>query len=446
MKNYYKSVLIGMTLLLLLWANISYAKVHIAPIIMVQAQQDSNFYRTEINEREVITYRVTPGISVVRKTPKSNIYLNYHLTYNNYDYKDPARTPEEAARDRDSFTEHALTAELDYLLKYNITPKLAASYFKTIDEAYGDALSNTLDRREYDIYRIKSLINAEFFPKLPIELGYRYSNLNFKDPQYQDSEENRLMIDAYYKLKNSFFEPFGEYIPIGLQYYHWWTTYSSGEGYYNSSDYQSDQYRLTTQLKWDNWDLILDGAIGYQLRYFDDNSQEDLDTISYSLSLKTGEAIEFFGRPKRRGQVEAKWIRNLNTTDGGDGYFTADRFSLNARSDFFKFLEGALEGVWQHSKYEAGVYSGREDDLYRISAILGLKYVFKVKFLEAIPLTFGIKGGYEWRDSNWNQGQPPNYQGFDFDNTYIAGILTADWDTAASIFKGLGVYPDIDTD
>jgi len=430
MRNYYRFILVIMILFLVVGMDVAYAKIQLKPMITVQVQQDSNYYRTEINEREVYTYGVTPSINLVSKTKKTNIYANYSFTYNSYDYKDPAQTPEDAANDRDSFTEHAATLEGDYAINYLTTAKVGASYHKTIDQAHGDVLSNTMERREFDVFRIQPLIKGAFpiIKKLPLQLAYRYTNTDFKDSQYQDSTEDRVMVDTYYKLGNEEREH-----TVGLQYHHWWTKYSGEqEASYETSDYQSDQIRLTGLYQFENYSL--DAGIGYQMRTFDEENKEDLNSTSYSLAFKSGELLQFFGR---KANITAKYIRNLNATDGGDGYFTGDRYSLDIGYNIFKGIVSKFQGVWQHSKYEDGVFDGREDDLYRISAILGYKWII----FGNVPVHFGIKGGYEWRDSNWEQGQSPNYQGYDFENTYFAAILSADIDTAG--FFG-GVY-DVDT-
>ncbi|MDM8541614.1 hypothetical protein QUF90_11060 [Desulfococcaceae bacterium HSG9] len=415
-------------MLLIAGMDVAYAKIQLKPMIMVQIQQDSNFYRTEINEREVYTYSVTPGVNLASKTKKSNIYVNYSLTYNSYDYQDPAPTPADAANDKDSFTEHAVMLEGDYAINYLTTAKIGASYNKTIDQAHGDVLSNTMERREFDVLRVKPLIKGAFpiFKKFPLELGYRYTNLDFSDSQYQDSTEGRIMADTYYKFGNEKNERM-----LGLQYHHWWTTYSGGSASYDTSDYQADQVRLTGHNQFDNFSF--DAGVGYQLRTFDDKSKEDLDSISVSLTLKSGQLLKLFGK---KADVTAKAIRNLNANDGGEGYFTGDRFSLDLGYNILKSfgVVSKFQGVWQRSQYDEGIFNGREDNTYRLAALLGYQW----NILGNITIDLGLKGGYEWRESNWEEGQAPNYKGYDFENTYIALMLSTDLETAGFF----GVYDD----
>ncbi len=414
MRDYYNFILLVMGLLLIAGMDVAYAKIQLSPMIMVKVQQDSNFYRTEINEREVYTYSVTPAINLVSKTKKTNVYANYSFTYNSYDYQDPAPTSEDAANDKDSFTEHAVMLEGDYTFNFLTNAKVGASYHKTIDQAHGDVLSNTMERREFDVFRVKPHIKGVFpiFKKIPLSLGYRYSNMDFQDPQYQDSTEDRVMFDTYYRFGDEENER-----TLGLQWHHWWTKYSGGSADYDTSDYQADQIRLTGQYPFPN--IIFDAGIGYQIRTFDDKSMEDLDAISLSFAVISDELLEFFGK---KADVKAELIRNLNATDGGDGYFTGDRFSLDIGYNIFKGIISNFKGVWRHSKYEEGLFDGREDDYYLISAILGYQWVIFNKW--AIDLE--LKGGYEWRESNWVQGQPPHYHGYDFDNTYFALMLSTD--------------------
>ncbi len=410
MGNFPRLFLIVMALTIVAGISSVHAKIQLKPMITVQVQQDSNFYRTEVNEREVITYGVTPGINLASKTPRSNIYANYSFTYNSYDYQDPPSTPEAAAYDRDSFVEHAAMLEADYAINHLTTAKLASSYHKTIDQAHGDALSNEMERREFDIFRIRPLIKGTFpiIKRFPLQLAYRYSNLDYEDPEYADSTEDRIMVDTYYKLGSGILEH-----AVGIQYHHWWTKYSGGSPANDTSDYQSDQIRLTGQYQLE--DITLDAAAGYQWRTFDDENMEDLDAASISLALNSGELLRILGR---KADATVKYIRNLNATDGGDGYFVADRFSFDLGYNIFRGIESKANGYWQNSQYEEGLYDGREDDSYGLSGMLGYKW----SILGNKAVYVALKGGYEWRDSN--------FPGYDFDNTFLAAILSADMDTA----------------
>ncbi len=409
MRNYYNFVLMVMALLFAFSMDIAYAKIQLKPMITVTVQRDSNFYRTEVNEREVYSYGVNPSINLESKSKKTSVSVNYGFTYNWYDYKDAALTPEQTARDKDNFTAHDFTFHGDY----SITPKMAAglgaSYNKTIDEAHGDDLSNSLDRREYDIYRLAPRFKwAMGKKKHSVELGYNYTNIDYAEEQYEDSTENRFKVDLNYNWT--------PYHKSDLQYQYWQTGYSGGLGEDRASDYQANQIQLLHNIQFKHWSL--EAGIGYQLRTFDDNSMDDLDGVVGSLSVESGDLFELLGK---KAVVTANIQRNLNATDGGEGYFTADRLTCTVGYNIIAGLESRFEGVWQRSNYENGTFDGREDDRYDFSGIFGYKWRW---------LTAEIKGGYEWRDSNWDRGQAPNYEGYDFDNTYIAAMLSAGVDTS----------------
>jgi hypothetical protein len=394
--------------------DIAYAKIQLKPMITVNVQRDSNFFRTEINEREVHSYSINPSINLSSKTKKAKVGVNYGFSYNWYDYQDPALTPVEAARDMDNFTSHDFTLHGNYLITPLMTMGLGASYNKTIDEAHGDELSNSLDRREYDIYRIGPNFKVAMGKKKhSVELGYTYTNIDYAEEQYEDSTENRFKLDLNWNwtVRQKF----------DLQYHHWQTGYSGGSGGDGASDYQANQIQLFYNHQFQNFSL--DAGIGYQLRTFDDNNAEDLDGVVGSFSVESGDLFELLGK---KAVVTANIQRNMNATDGGEGYFTADRLTLTVGYNLIAGFESSFEGVWQRSNYENGTFDGREDDHYDISAIFGYKWRW---------LTAELKGGYEWRNSNWDRGREPDYQGYDFDNTYIAATLSAGIDTS-SIFGG----------
>jgi len=62
-------------------------KYTIEPMLTLSGQLDSNFYRTEDNEREVYTYLIQPGLHLGAETPKSELNLYYTLDVNRFEDK-----------------------------------------------------------------------------------------------------------------------------------------------------------------------------------------------------------------------------------------------------------------------------------------------------------------------------------------------------------------------
>ena len=82
--------------------------ITIKPMFTVGGRLDSNFYKTENNEREVYTYFLRPGIQLGIQTAKSKINFNYTLDAYFYDDKSAVPAGERSADDENYIGHHAV--------------------------------------------------------------------------------------------------------------------------------------------------------------------------------------------------------------------------------------------------------------------------------------------------------------------------------------------------
>ena len=82
--------------------------ITIRPMITVGGRLDSNFYKTENNEREVYTYFLRPGIQLGIQTAKSKINFNYTLDAYFYDDKSVVPVGEHPADDENYVGHYAV--------------------------------------------------------------------------------------------------------------------------------------------------------------------------------------------------------------------------------------------------------------------------------------------------------------------------------------------------
>jgi len=397
MKYSTKVFIVIVSLSLLGIPNISQAKIKLKPIITVGVQRDSNFYRTEENERAVYSYYINPGILIKSETQRAKFQLGYILNANYYSDDDTVPAGE-AKADDDNYIGHAFNFLGSYRTSARTGIGLGGSYYRTRDEGHSDQLSNIKDRRLYSVFRLTPRFKWDFQGnnRYVGEIRYRYTKTDYDEEQYEDSNEHRIIADFDWMPRKTW--------TFDLQYQHWDMNYDG-----DTPGYQADQAKLYLQRQWKGW--MLEGGVGYQNRRFDDD-QEDLDEFVWSVTAESGDIFEI---ANRKAVFTVDFRQNLNDIDGGEGYYLANRLTLN--SDYYFIpdtLKGSVMFAYQNSSYERGFFDGRDDDTYDISG--------KIRYGIIRWLYAEILGGYEKRDSN--------LKGFDYDNTYIALNLGSEFDVS----------------
>ena len=369
------------------------SKFNIQPRIFTSWERDSNFFLAESLEREVYTYKISPGLKVDFESAKTNLKLDYTLDQNYYKDQDTVPPNEKPAED-ENYTGHTFIGEARYQAFDRLLVGLNGSYYLTRDPAQSDNLGNSIDRDKYDIIRITPLLFYKFGDKFDVGLRYRYTELNYDLGYREDSKENRGIFNLLYNLnsKNS----------LDFEYQYWQKDYTM-----NTSDYTSNQAKLIFRRQLRKFKLEVGG--GYQIRDFDDPGLDDQSAFTYNLNLG-GEGLI----ANRRTRVSFNVEQNLNDQSTGNNYFIATRFVLNVLHEFTRKLSGEAGAYYQISDYQNtyglssdGAIDRRKDNTY--------DFFGKLNYQFARWLVFSVTGGFEKRDSN--------LAGLSYDNNYFIANL-----------------------
>jgi hypothetical protein len=369
------------------------SRFNIQPRLFTSWGLDSNFYKAEFLEREVYTYKISPGLKAEFEGAKTNLLLDYTLNQTYYKDQDTVPPGEKPADDED-YTGHTFTGEARYQAFDRLQVGLNGSYYLTRDPAQSDQFSNSIDRDKYSITRVTPLLFYKFGGKFSVALRYRYTDLDYRPEDREDSIENRGIFNLIYNLnsKNS----------LDFDFQHWQKEYTQ-----NTSDYSANQVKLIFRRQVRNFNL--GAGAGYQNRSFDDPGLDDQSVFTYNLNLSGNWLIE-----NRRTRVSFNVEQNLNDQSEGNNYFIATRFVLNALHEFTRKLSGEAGGYYQISSYQEtygltsdGAIEKRKDNTYDIFGKINYKF--------ARWLIFSVTGGFEKRDSN--------LAGLSYDNTYFITSL-----------------------
>lgn len=366
-------------------------KFIIKPRFSASWQVDDNFFKSEINEREVYTYLFQPGVDVGFETAKNVLMFNYTLNNYNYDDQDSLLLGQEAA-DREDYTGHKLVFKDTYRPTGRLALGLEDFYDKTREPAESDRFSNSTSREKYTVNQISPWISYDIGPKLSSEFRYRLKEKDYDRSINEDAEENRALIKLTYKLKPK--------TTVNLEYQTWGMDYD-----HTTSDYDSDQVKLIFMKQFKHFSF--EAGAGYHNRSFDAGSIDDMDLLTYRVALigQNPPAPDV----NRKSYITLAAEQNFNDLGEGDQYYKAHRFTLKAGHLFMEKILVSTDNYYQNSDYEittgltpSGTVELRDDRIYNLSCSLGYR------FLDW--LMFSLTAGYEDRNSN--------LAGFDYENRY----------------------------
>ncbi len=348
-------------------------KVKIVPMITISSRMDSNFHKSENDEKTVYTYAFQPGINLGYETGKSNLLFGYTLNANYHD------------GDEDDYLGHTLNLSARIQPSSRLTAGLEDSFQITRDPARSDRFNNSVIRDKYFINRVTPSVLYEFRERFSIGLRYR-NTLTEYDSEAEDSVEHRGTVDMIYNFTPA--------THLDLQYSRWKRDYDMA-----TSDYTSDQLHLIFVKQLNH--LSFEAGLGYHKRGFNDSDLNDMETFSYrfltSWKSRTGSHVSLSAE------------RNFNDAGRGNSYFKDNRFTLGAGHTFRKRLPTEIKATYRTSDYET---NDREDETCNISAAIG--YLFNDW------LAFNLTTGYEERDSNRAEN--------DYGNAYVMGNIDFRYD------------------
>ena len=363
------------------------------PKIAAAWRVDSNYFRSDDDERDAYTYLIEPGVEVGYETSKSLVSLDYVLQAFFFDDRDSDPPgPGRRRAGEDDYVGHQAKFQARTRPTTRLLLGLDNTFFLTRDSAQTDSLGNFTDRDKYWKNRFSPRIYYEFHPRFATGVRYRYEKLNWTEGDNDDSDEHRGIFDLIYNFSRT--------SHLDLEYQHWQRDFDGDE-----SDYTSNQLRLIFRKQFKN--ISFEAGGGYQDRSFDDSDESDISTPAYMLAI-TGQWPP--APDKARTHFSLMFDQNFNDVGLGSGYYVARRVTLRAGRVFWEKIVTDLEGYYQNSDYEtdqgftsSGRLRDRDDDIYHVEGRVGYRMYDW--------MTFSIGGGYQERDSN--------LVGLDYENTFF---------------------------
>lgn len=348
-------------------------KIVIKPTANVSWQMDSNFWRSQENEREVYSYLVQPGLIFGYETDKSKIHLIYQLDGYVYSDRDTLSPGERKASD-DNYIGQRLTLAASTQIQERLEIGLKEDFYYTRDQAQSDQFNDSVLRAKYYINRVEPFAVYKLSDSFTGEVRYRNTVTNYIDSNFEDSLENRGLFDLAYTLS--------ETSSLDLEYQVWKRSYSK-----NTSTYLSNEVMIGYDKRFRI--LSLHAAVGYQHRSFDDETLESISVIPWNVSARL--------ETEKSSYVSIEAKQNFNDQGLSEAYYKAERFTLTAGYTFLERIPVEFWGYYQKSKYEFNYRdfsssSRRDDDTYRAELKVGYKFLRW--------FTVSLVPGYQKRDSN----------------------------------------------
>lgn len=328
-------------------AGPSWAEVKIQPVLELEAGHTDNYYRTKENKEKAWIYRVSPGINFAYNTEATTLTVDYLLNF--FWYRNDGGGDERSVSD-DDYIGHDFLFNFAHRIGERTTIGLQDQYFLTREPGYADTFFIPVDRARYWRNRIEPFISYDLIERGTIKLAYRHENLRWIDdqPGYDDSDENRGIINLIYKLSGT------QQLDLEGQYYK--RDYDGDQ-----SDYTSSEVQLYYRHEFNEYLRGYVGA-GYQTREFDQAGLDDIDNPVFSANLNARTDITSLDATLRHGLVDY-------TVE--DQYYEATRFDL----DFWRLLGDSftigLGGYYQHSEFNE---SDRQDDWYSAYGFVGYRF------------------------------------------------------------------------
>ncbi|MCP4694484.1 MAG: hypothetical protein GY859_41025, partial [Desulfobacterales bacterium] len=327
------------------------SKINIKPFISAGVGYDSNFYRTETDEREVVTYAVMPGVMLGYETGRTLVSLSYTLEAFYYD--DVGSVPDgEPSLDDDSYLGHLFIFDAQYQLTSRLTVNLEDAFHYSRDERLSRLDAKTRERRKYWVNYLTPGVFYDYEDKFSLGLRYRWTELEYVDDDGLDYSEDRVIVNLLYHPMRT--------ITLDLEYQYWKGKYKEGSPYgYASYDNNWLMFLVQKRFKY----ISLEAGIGWQTRDYDSQTLDDGDELIY----KAGVTWENPPPPDGRRNLGKVFIRARNHAHLGfeSGYSTLgeayriDRFILSLDHVIRDRIILRARGIYEMDDYNA---STREDD------------------------------------------------------------------------------------
>jgi hypothetical protein len=373
--------------------------VTIRPMVTITSRYDSNFYRTDQNEREVYTYIIRPGVQVGVATAKLAVNFSYGLDA--YFYNDQSAVPLglHPASEEDYIGQSA-NLDASYHLTHRLTVGIRDSFYFTrrsdrYDDFYDDA-----DRRKHYTNRLSPQLYYDFENRFAAGLSYQWQVVDVEDTYNGDAEEQRIAFDLLYNPSRT--------STLTLNYQHWIQDYKVGD-----TDYNSDQVGLTLQKRYKYF--FFEAGGGFQNRRFKNPALEDQGSTVYRFAIggqnppsyNVGRRIYEEDSFKLKSHVYLDYERDLNDLDA---FRTDDRFTLSVGHLFLEKIKLWLKVYHTISQFGDELISAadgttvqREDKTTGVSGA--------VRYMPASHTSLYLETGLTDRSSN--------IAGLSYQNIYV---------------------------
>ncbi len=381
-------------------------RFNIKPTLDASVRYDSNYFKDNNNEREVMTYGFRPGVRLGYQTAKASIDLGYSLDIYFYDDINdvPAGQPDAS---EDDYVGHTFELLSRYSPTNKITLGLDDSFYLTREPGDYDPLTGRVsDRRKYYVNCFNPSVRYLINEYLSTTLGYKNTWVDYDEDSLEDSTEHMGIFDLMYDITPT--------ASIGLVY-----NYIDKNYDIDISDYTAHLASLV--FKKEAKYLYFEVGLGYNYRDYDDDNRDSYDASTVHLAVKGQTSGLDEGSAKTWGMLTFE--HNFNISGVAENFAEVSKFTLKGGHVFIDKIITDMEIYIQNDDYkdvqgltEDGGYDYREDDRYGITASVG--YCF------AEWLTARLRGGYENRDSNLAD--------YSYDNKFIMLSFESNldmWDT-----------------
>lgn len=347
----------------------------IKPYVKTSWGIESNYYKSETNERSVSYWSISPGVNFGYTTAKSELMFGYSFSPIRYTDEDDAPAGGIRSKDLD-FVQHAGSLSARTKATDRITLTLDDSFSRQRDPDDSDIFNNSTDKSLYWTNTVTPGFIYDFGNKFTFGTKYSYLILDYKDDiNNEDSYQHRGAFTLGYNFNST--------TSANLDYQVWTRDYDK-----TTSDYTSHQIGVNVNKRYRV--LGFEAGAGYHNREFDQSGLDDMDSFLWHLSMTAS-------YPKTSFYVNLR--RNLNDQGAGEQYYQALRLTAGANRVVLEKLNVGISGFVQNSDYEN---SSRDEDLWGIDGSIGYRLNRYV--------TLGLETGYEERDSNQAGNTYDNYK------------------------------------
>jgi hypothetical protein len=310
----------------------------ITPTVDASIGWNSNYYYDSIDEKDVYTYLIQPGVAFSYQKARTRLALKATLDGNAYSGNE---TPEDLIG-------YTVDVDVNRLTRSNqLTFGLRDQLNYTRDPDLLGELENSTSR---ELYMINTLNPYLGYNLARFKAGLDYENIITRyDEEYnEETTLHKGSLGILYKMNRTF--EFGPRFEVEAMDYD-----------KDSVDYQG--LDVSTVLVRNGKFLNLRGGIGYHKRTFDDPENSEQGDLSWNVALES-QATGF-----KKTSFQLSLTKDMNdSTSYGPGYYSALQINGSLGRRIGAHLEIACTASYEQDEYEL---TDQENDIWRVGATAG---------------------------------------------------------------------------